>query len=71
MIKGTGQSDQLDSDIESRLRVNREKQRVINTKYHDSNQQMARKDIEQLERLVTEENFPTTRPGRPPILRVA
>ncbi|CAG8770595.1 7796_t:CDS:2, partial [Racocetra persica] len=57
MIKGTGQSGPLDSEIESHLRVNREKQRVINAKYPDSNQQMTRKDIEQLERLVSEERM--------------
>ncbi|CAG8689525.1 17611_t:CDS:2, partial [Cetraspora pellucida] len=57
MIKGAGQSGPSDSEIESYLRLNREKQRVINSKYQGSNQTMNRKDTEQLEHLITEEKI--------------
>ncbi|CAG8516168.1 10067_t:CDS:2 [Scutellospora calospora] len=57
MIKGANQTGPSISDIEGSLRLNREKQRVITSKYQDSNNPMARKDEQRLKNLLTEEKI--------------
>ncbi|RIB14610.1 hypothetical protein C2G38_1972971, partial [Gigaspora rosea] len=57
MIKGANQGDPSDADLENYIRLNREKQRVIKAKYEDPDNQMTRKDAQQLENLLTEEKI--------------
>ncbi|CAB4422786.1 unnamed protein product [Rhizophagus irregularis] len=56
MIKGTSKINSVsNSELSSLLKVNREKQRIINAKYSDPTKTMSRKDAKQFEILRNEE----------------
>ncbi|CAG8625038.1 25792_t:CDS:2, partial [Dentiscutata erythropus] len=57
MIKGANDAGPSDAELDEYLRLNREKQRVIKAKYEDPDNQMTRKDAQQLENLLTEEKI--------------
>jgi hypothetical protein len=56
MIKGKNKINSVsNSELSSSLNINREKQRIIKTKYSDPTMTMSRKDAKQLEILRNEE----------------